>query len=80
MTLETLPRTEQIAVLAVGLGLGYGLIPSPRRYVTEYVTSSLGDAGGFVAGLFSFAITGAIVGLLLHAVFKRLSLRQESSG
>lgn len=76
MKLEAFPRTELIAVLAIGLGLGYGIIPSPRTQVAEYFASTLGDGGGFVAGLFALAITGAIAGLVLHAVFKRLTLGQ----
>jgi hypothetical protein len=80
MGLETLPRTQQIAVISIGLGIGFGAIPSPRRHVAEYFTNLLGDAGGFVAGLFALGITGAVAGLLLYASFKWLNLGQDSSG
>lgn len=79
MPLEALPRSQQIALLTIGLGLGFGLIPSPRTYVAEYFASLLGDIGGFVAGVIALGITGAIAGLLLHVVFKWLNPGQQKS-
>ncbi len=65
-------------VVAIVLGIAIGSASKPRHDIAACLQPSLGELGSYVAGILAVALSGAVLGLAIHAVLARLSSMQKN--